>query len=138
MRDKVLRVVLDTNIWIHFLISRKYSTFDKHLKSGQMKLLFSEQLLREFVDVVSRPRFKSLIDADDVSRLLLGLWRYAEFIHTHSKVRVCRDANDDFLLSLCQDGKASHLITGDDDLLSLGLFKQTEIIRLTDFLKQLS
>ncbi len=35
---------------------------------------------------------------------------------------------DDFLLSLCQIGKADYLVTGDNDLLDLAGYKETKII----------
>ena len=44
---------------------------------------------------------------------------------------------DDFLLALAKDAHADFLITGDKDLLSLGTFKQTEILNITEFEKRI-
>ena len=38
-------------------------------------------------------------------------------IQVHTKTNLCRDSKDNFLLSLAKDGEATHLITGDKDLL---------------------
>ena len=45
-----------------------------------------------------------------------------------SEVTECRDPKDNFLLALCQDGRADFLITGDQDLLVLDPFHRTRII----------
>jgi putative PIN family toxin of toxin-antitoxin system len=42
-----------------------------------------------------------------------------EFIEIIIPVTACRDPKDDFLLSLAKDGKATHLITRDKDLLDI-------------------
>jgi len=39
-------------------------------------------------------------------------------------------------LALAVDGKASHLITGDEDLLVLKKIKKTEILSISKFLSQ--
>ena len=93
--------------------------------------------MSEFLDVIKRPRFRPLFSTQDVNHLLIGLSRYSVYVQTHSKVCICRDPKDDFLLELCQDGKATHLITGDADLLVMRHFKETKIMRLADLLSHL-
>jgi len=41
-------------------------------------------------------------------------------------VNACRDFKDNFLLSLCRDGKADFLITGDPDLLVIKKFEKKQ------------
>lgn len=53
-----------------------------------------------------------------------------------SKVNVCRDSKDNFLLSLSQDSKADFLITGDKDLLVLEKFKSTRVLTISDFMNE--
>jgi len=55
-----------------------------------------------------------------------------------SSVELCRDKRDNFWLELAKDGQADYLITGDDDLLVLKSFKQTKILKLKDFLNELT
>ncbi|MDR2652088.1 MAG: putative toxin-antitoxin system toxin component, PIN family [Prevotellaceae bacterium] len=59
--------------------------------------------------------------------------QYARFVDVQSIVTVCRDAKDNFLLSLAQDSHADYLITGDKDLLSLNMFGETKIITMSAF-----
>jgi len=58
---------------------------------------------------------------------------YGETIAVTSIVTECRDEKDNFLLALARDGKADFLVTGDDDLLILGKFEGTEILKYSDF-----
>jgi uncharacterized protein len=135
MANKPDRIVLDTNIFIYFLISDSFHKLDKKLKNNDIKLLFSEELLSEFLQVVSRPKFKKYFSDKDVTNLLNDLHNYADLIDVHSQVNACRDKKDNFLLALCVDGKADFLITGDEDLLVLKKFKKTSIVKISDYLK---
>ena len=58
---------------------------------------------------------------------------YGELVTVISTVDICRDAKDNFLLALAKDGKANFLITGDDDLLIIKQFENTEILTYTEF-----
>jgi hypothetical protein len=49
----------------------------------------------------------------------MKVWKKAVFISVFSNFELCRDPKDNFLLSLPQDRNATHLITGDKDLLIL-------------------
>lgn len=134
MAKKPSRIVLDTNIFIYFLISNTFNLLDTQLKNSEVKLLFSDELLSEFLEVAGRPKFRKYFTEKDLIRLLTGINGYAEFVAVKSSVNVCRDLKDNFLLALCKDGKADFLLTGDDDLLSLKKFRHTRIIKFSDFI----
>ena len=51
-----------------------------------------------------------------------------------SHTNICRDKKDNFLLALCEDGKADYLLTGDEDLLILKKYKKTTILKIADYL----
>jgi len=57
----------------------------------------------------------------------------SENIPLKTKVDICRDLKDNYLLSLAVDSKADFLITGDYDLLILEKIENTNIIRFSDF-----
>ena len=136
MPKKKGRIVIDTNIWISFLLSKDFSTFDRIISSPSLTLLFSKKLLEEFIEVAQRPKFKKYFSSADLEELLFQMKEHGEFINVTSKATICRDPKDNFLLSLSKDGKASHLITGDKDLLDLKRFGRTQIITLRMYLSQ--
>jgi len=136
MANRPDKIVIDTNILVSFLISESYSKLDKYLQNNKVRILFSNELLGEFLEVVNRPKLKKYFSDKDIARLIDSINEHADFIEVTSKVDVCRDKNDNFLLSLCEDGKADYLITGDEDLLILKKFKKTLIIKIADFLRK--
>lgn len=71
----------------------------------------------------------------DIESLLLKLHYRSDLIDVSSVVAVCMDPKDDFLLSLATDGKATHLVTGDNDLLALGKYGDTAILTMKEYLK---
>ncbi|MEW4925586.1 putative toxin-antitoxin system toxin component, PIN family [Algibacter sp. 2305UL17-15] len=68
MKNK--KIILDTNLWISFLISKKFIQLDKLIENSKITLIFSNELLEEFIDVVSRPKFKKYFSKKDVEKLL--------------------------------------------------------------------
>ncbi len=62
------RIVVDTNIFISFLISDTFSKLDKHLQTNKTRLLFSAELLNEFLEVVGRPKLKKYFSDKDLGR----------------------------------------------------------------------
>jgi len=111
---------------------------DKLIFNDKAVLLFSNESLTEFIDVISREKLKPYFTKDDIASLIDLIEEYGEIIEVTSKVDVCRDNEDNFLLSLAKDGKADYLITGDKDLLVLDNFSKTKITKLTDFLEEIS
>ncbi|MFN5621453.1 MAG: putative toxin-antitoxin system toxin component, PIN family [Flavobacteriales bacterium] len=134
MKSKQKRVALDTNLWISFLISNKHASLDRLLAGEKILLLFSEELLTEFLEVAQRPKFKTLISTSDLDDILRLLQSKAEFIEVTSHINRCRDPKDNFLLALAENGKADFLVTGDRDLLVLEKHAKTRIISFTNFL----
>jgi len=58
----------------------------------------------------------------------------AEFIDPLPQVKRSPDPEDDFLLALCEAGKADYLVTGDKSgLLSLMRHEHTKIVSARDF-----
>jgi putative PIN family toxin of toxin-antitoxin system len=52
----------------------------------------------------------------------------AALVEVTERLALCRDPRDDKFLELAAAGHASHLITGDHDLLVLGRFRETRIM----------
>ena len=128
------RVVIDTNLWISFLLTKEFSKLDRVFADQSLVLLFSQELLDEFVEVARRPKFSKYLSLTDLQDLLQQIGLRAEFITTTSIATACRDPKDNFLLALSADGKATHLITGDKDLLDLKTYGETAIVTITEYL----
>ena len=128
------RVIIDTNLWISFLLTKDLSKFDSIITEQKLTLLFSQELIDELVEVTQRPKYRKYFPIDEVEELLLKIKSRAIFIKVTSIVSDCRDPKDNFLLSLALDGKATHLITGDKDLLVIENYKKIKILTITQYL----
>jgi uncharacterized protein len=135
MQNKVSRIVIDTNLWISFLITKDFKKLDEIIFSRQSILIFSQELLDEFLEVAKRPKFRRFFSGSDIETMLETIQEYADFVKVQTKTEVCRDPKDNFLLSLVADGNADYLLTGDKDLLDVKKFGETTIITISDFLQ---
>lgn len=134
----IKRVILDTNLWISFLINDSYKEIDHLIKSDQIKLIFSIELLDEFIEVVNRPKFNKYFKDDDIIQLVNMFDEYAVLVEVKSNLDLCRDKKDNFLLNLAKDSKSDYLITGDLDLLILERIDNCKIIQYSNFLKEMN
>jgi hypothetical protein len=135
MKSKDLRIILDTNILISYLISKNFMKLDKHLLDGNIRLLFSQESMEEFLTVIQRPRLTNYFSPENIEHLLSLFSSCGESVDITSDIKLCRDAKDNFLLNLAVDGSADYLITGDQDLLEIKKIEETQIITVSDFLK---
>lgn len=138
MARKTDRVIIDTNLWISFLITRDLKALDAQIKAGKIKVIFSLELIKEFLTIANRPKFKKYFSTEDIEQLIDLFEFYGELVQVQNKVELCRDPKDDFLLSLAIESNANYLITGDQDLLDLKIIQKTKIIKIADYLKKLS
>lgn len=134
MPRKNIRIIIDTNLWISFLLTSNFKKLDLILTDGLITLIFSENLLNEFTEVILRPKFRKYFSEEILNELLILLEPKSQLINVTTTIELCRDPKDNFLLELANDGKADYLITGDKDLLTLKRFEHTQIITMTDFL----
>ena len=133
IKIKQSRIVIDTNLWISYLVTKGFKRLDKLIYSDKTKLIFSQELINEFIEVTKREKFKKYFSYNDIAKLLELLYTYGELIDITSDVDACRDIKDNFLLSLSLDGQADYLITGESDLLELRTFKKTKIVSISEF-----
>jgi len=136
MQKKVSRIIIDTNLWISFLITKYLKKLDEIIFSRQGILIFSQELLDEFLEVARRPKFKRFFSISDIEEILEIMEEYAEFVKIQTPIKICRDPKDNFLLSLSVDGNADFLLTGDKDLLELTKIGETTILTISDFLQE--
>ncbi len=135
MRSK--KVILDTNLWISFLISKRLNEIDDLIIDGKVKLIFSNESIEEFITVAKRPKFNKYFNDNDINNLLRLFDSYGKLIDVSIEITNCRDLKDNFLLSLAVESKSDYLVTGDSDLLIIKKIKKTKILNWTDFINEL-
>lgn len=135
-----MRVILDTNILLSGLISptgvpaqliqawldRRFTLVSHHLQ------------MTEFREVSKRDKIRVLVRPYVAGRLANQIIALAEMPNRLPPVARSRDPRDDFLLSLCEAGKADWLVTGDkDDLLALTHHGPATIVTASGFAHEL-
>ena len=131
------RVVLDTNVAVSAALLRRSTprrAFDEAIDHGT--LLNSAATLAELSEVLGRPRFNRYVSEDTRHEFLEMLVREAELIEVTERLTVCRDPKDDKFLELAISGGATHIISGDEDLLTLHPFRGISVLSPQDFVTQ--
>lgn len=131
-----MRCVFDTNVLVSSLLlpdSKPRQALDLALRGG--KLLLSFAALAELYEVLSRKRFRRYVDEEDIRDFLAALTREAEWVDVGIEITVCRDPKDNKFLELAVSGHATHIVTGDSDLLALHPFQHIQILPPHDFLR---
>ena len=85
------RVIIDTNLWISFLLTKDLSKFDSIIADNEITLIFSQELVDEIVEVTQRIKFRRYFKLDDVESLMLKVKTRAIFIEVTSEINACRD-----------------------------------------------
>lgn len=137
-KNKEIRVVIDTNLWISFIISNRINLLESIILSNNVRLLFSEKLIDEIRETIKKPKLRKYFGENSIDEMLDAFEPFIELIDVTSQINECRDPKDDFLLELAKDGKANYLVTGDTDLLVIEKSGLTEILKISDFIEKLN
>ncbi|MFM2313397.1 MAG: hypothetical protein RLZZ04_2673 [Cyanobacteriota bacterium] len=127
--------VFDTNVLVSALLfasSSPRKALELALDTG--KILISKETVDELNNVLSRPKFERYVSQPKRERFLLSLVQKSTLIEIQEKIEECRDPKDNKFLELAIDGKATEIVSGDQDLLILHPFRGIPIITVSQFL----
>ena len=131
------RIVIDTNVLVSAAIfpsSVPGQALDKAVRSG--KLLMNTATFSEFEKTLKKKKLRKYLSPASVNNFLDKLERLIETPDSLPDITACRDPKDDKFLALAVGGKASCIITGDEDLLVLHPFKGIPIISPLKFITE--
>ncbi len=134
-KPKKIKVIIDTNLFISFLIGKKLKGLKQRLCDASVELIFAEQNLFEIRMVTSREKFRKYFEFNMVEDLINFIQITGKVFKIEEITEICRDPKDDFLLALAQISSADYLVTGDKDLLNIGKIAQTSIVSIDEFEK---
>ena len=130
-----LRVVLDTNLLVSYLLTqgKTISHIIDYWEQGDIIVLVSPLIVEELAEVIVRPLRCQHMKADPEALINLIA---TEAEYTSGELALpgtSRDPKDDKFLACAVEGKADYLVTGDADLLDLGSIQGIPIVRAFDF-----
>ena len=126
-----MRVVLDTNVLVSALHfgGRPRRLLDDVLR-GDHTLIIGPAILGELEAVLVETCGWA---SDRAAAVRAELEAIAEVVTPVEVPRVCRDPDDDQILAIAITGSADALVTGDADLLALGVHGGVNISSVADF-----
>ena len=124
-------VILDTNVLVSALIQKSfphYIVFD-YVLDERVKLYLSNELMNEYRDVLSRPKFAQIIDFSSNAEIVLSRFeKIATFYEPKNRLDIIKDKSDNKLLELADESNADFLITGNSVDFTMTKYKETQIV----------
>ncbi|MGO8692026.1 MAG: putative toxin-antitoxin system toxin component, PIN family [Thermoguttaceae bacterium] len=130
-----LRVVFDTNVVISAMLlplSVPRQAIDRAMREGRP--LISAATIAELDAVIHLPKFDQYLSDEERTEFLTTLVHEAELVIVVETVTDCRDPRDNKFLELAVSGRATHIVSGDSDLLVLNPFRGIIVVSPSSFL----
>jgi len=126
----MLKVVLDANIFISFLISHQppISTILDLWAKGELEVCYSAEILEELEAFLKYPKIRKLVSGLETESLIDAVKIMGILVVPTKKIEICRDKKDNKYLEVSLESVSKFLISGDKDLLALGEFEGIKIV----------
>jgi hypothetical protein len=140
----MLRVVIDTNVIVSGILSRKGAPAEllNAWRERRFLLLSSPAIVAEVWAVMKYPRIhkKYHLSDEDIEQTITLLEHDALLVAGDANIAgsVPDDPKDEMFLACALDGQADVVVSGDHHLLDLGVFRDIPIISARQFLDQLN
>ncbi len=130
------KIIVDTNVLVSSLIQRSYPyriVFEL-LIDEKFTLCVSDDLMREYYDVLSRPKFAKFYDFyAKAESLLADIEGNAKKFVPSTKIDMISDKDDNMILELAEECSADFIITGNTNDFTFSSYKSTKIVSPKDF-----
>ena len=131
-----MRVVLDTNIFISAVLGGRLAVIVDEWKAGKFKLIVTDAIAREYLEVMNRPKFK--ISQGEIVAISDYLLQLGEFVTSEEEIHVILvDPTDNKFLEAALAGKVDLIVSGDNHMLELKSFREIPIITAREFISWL-
>jgi putative PIN family toxin of toxin-antitoxin system len=126
-------VVFDTNILIAALLSTNGNPFRclALAKIGQVESVTCQEILSEFAEKLI---LKFKFSQDMATAAVKEVRDFSRLVEISTELKAVEaDPDDDMVIECGVLGNATHIVTGDKHLLSLGTYQTIKIVRATEF-----
>lgn len=124
------KIILDTNVVISSLIQKSYPYLIVDYCIGSDAILcLSAPILREYIEVLSRPKFARFPDFKiNADFLITRLSEAATLYQPKTTLNIIKDEPDNRVLELAEISKADFIITGNSNDFTMPFYKLTKIV----------
>jgi len=128
-----VKAVFDTNIFISAIALPGSRAEEAVLRvvEGDVRLVISKEIILETLDVLAR---KFDRNAEELARVAVYLADLAEVVTPRRRLKVLKDDPDNRILECAVTGKVDVIVTGDQAMLRLGVYRGIRILSLREFL----
>jgi putative PIN family toxin of toxin-antitoxin system len=133
MQNPSKRVIFDSNIWISFAIGKRLIELKTALTHPKVEVFVCQKLLWEVGVTAQKPKLLKYISKDR-QKMLIELMQACQCVDVVEQTSISRDPNDDYLLDLAVTTEADFIVTGDNDLLVLKSYHNTNIVSFASFM----
>ena len=136
--EKVIRVVLDTNVLVSSILFKgELAGIVDLWKRGKIVPVFSRETFDEFRTVLEYPKF-TLTGGEIKSIIEEEVLPFFDIVEISDEVSgVCKDPDDDKFIACALSASANFIVSGDKDLCDVGTYRTIKIIRASDLLKMI-
>ena len=125
------KVILDTNVVVSALIQKSFPyliLYELYI-DRKIELCVSQDLLKEYHDVLNREKFSRFPDFIQMAAWVLNdIKDHATTFHPQTKLNIITDDADNRLLELASASSADYLITGNTRDFTMDVFESTKIV----------
>ena len=134
----MIRAVLDTNVLVSALLfSGPPSQLVPAWQGGRLCPVVSAEILEGYVRVLAYSKFK-LTGSEILSLIEEDVLPFVDTFRAKPiSVPTLKDPDDMKFLACAVSARVHWLVSGDDDLLSIGKVESVEIVSVTNFLRHL-
>ncbi len=131
------RVVFDTNVLISAFLANEGKSAQILRHSIPFTLITSEEILAELFEKLHLPRIKKKYALTDalIAEYMITLREVSNIVQVQTSVTLVRDPDDNNVLACAIDGKADYVVTGDRDLLAIGIHQGITVLPPAQFLE---
>jgi putative PIN family toxin of toxin-antitoxin system len=131
-----MKIIIDTNLWISFLIGKRLSVLISLLTNSNLTFFVCNELLEEIRNISSKQKIRKYVGKDDIIDTFRVIDAYCKYIVINqTTISPVRDIKDLYLLSLADTVQADYILTGDKDLLTLQFHNLTKIVTYNEFVQ---
>ncbi len=131
-----MKIVIDTNVFISavFFGGLPLKVLQTVI-AKQNEAYISPEIWDEYNDVIERmtKKYPSRLK----KHLIDEVFKLFKVIIPSSKISICRDPDDDKFISCALDAECMYIVSGDDDLISLGKVDDITICTPAEFLNKM-